>query len=33
MAADNMSDFAVQGGPWLHKGYAQAVELQGLHVS
>jgi hypothetical protein len=28
-----MPDFAVQGRPGFRKGYAQAVELQGLHVS
>lgn len=33
MAADDMSDIAVQGRPRLHKGYAQTAELQGLHLS
>jgi len=33
MAADDMSDIAVQGRLRLHKGYAQTAELQGLHLS
>lgn len=32
MAANNMPDVAAQGGLGIHKGYAQAVELQGLRL-
>ena len=30
MAADDMPDFEIQGGSWIHKGHAQTLELQGL---
>lgn len=32
MAADDMSDFALQGRPGFHQGYAQALKLQRLHI-
>lgn len=32
MAADDMPDLAVQGGPGLHQGHAQAAELQGIRL-